>query len=200
MPRGYSTKTGLPLKPPISKKGKKMPPLSEEHKNKIREFNLKHPLRYWKGKKLTEEHKRKIGRKGHIGYMTGKKHKEETKKKISEANKGGNSTSFKSGDKHPSWKGGITPINTKIRSSLEYRLWRETVFKRDKYTCVWCGVRGRWCKEKKKNIKIQADHIKPFAYYPELRFAIDNGRTLCVPCHKNTGTFGKKLTIIKQKT
>ena len=78
------------------------------------------------------------------------------------------------------WKGGITPLNQKIRGSVEYRLWRESVFKRDKYTCVWCGEVGG---------KLNADHIKPFAYYPELRFAIDNGRTLCVECHKTTESY-----------
>lgn len=36
-------------------------------------------------------------------------------------------------------------------------------------------------------VVLQADHIKPFA------FAIDNGRTLCVACHKTTDTFGGKV-------
>jgi 5-methylcytosine-specific restriction endonuclease McrA len=37
---------------------------------------------------------------------------------------------------------------------------------------------------------LQADHIKPFAHHPELRFDVNNGRTLCVPCHRKTDTYG----------
>ena len=88
------------------------------------------------------------------------------------------------GEKSPWWRGGITPVYKKIRNSVEYKYWREAVFKRDNWTCIWCNKRGRG--------ELNADHIKPFALYPALRFAIDNGRTLCRDCHKKTDTFGNK--------
>ena len=73
---------------------------------------------------------------------------------------------------------------------IEYKLWRATVFERDNYTCIiWCG--------NNKSGNLEADHIKPFAYYPELRFAIDNGREHCVErCHKTTDTYMKQTMDI----
>ena len=92
------------------------------------------------------------------------------------------------GSKHHAWKGGITPINKAIRQSLEYRIWRRSVFERDDYTCIWCGQVGG---------KLNADHIKPFSLYPELRFTIENGRTLCFKCHKKTDTYGINTNKLK---
>lgn len=85
---------------------------------------------------------------------------------------------------NPMWKNGISEINDRIRHTKEYILWRTAVFMRDDYTCQGCGERGG---------RLEADHIKPFSLYPELRFAIDNGRTLCHECHKQTDTYGWKL-------
>lgn len=144
----------------------------------------------------SEETKRKIGlksmgRKHNVGrkrpdlaernrlLKTGTKHTEETKKKIS---LGGVGKQAK--EKNAMWKGGITPINKQIRTSREYKLWRTAVFERDGWTCVWCGAHG---------VELNADHIKPFALFPELRLAIDNGRTLCVPCHKTTDTYAGRI-------
>jgi len=79
---------------------------------------------------------------------------------------------------------GATTQNELIRKSSKYKQWREKVFQRDDFTCQICGERGG---------EIHADHIKQFAYFPELRFNVENGRTLCVDCHKNTDTYCRRL-------
>jgi 5-methylcytosine-specific restriction endonuclease McrA len=65
-----------------------------------------------------------------------------------------------------------------------YLEWRNNVFERDNFTCQDCDQIGGY---------LNADHIKPFAFYPELRFELSNGRTLCHDCHKKTDTYGVKL-------
>lgn len=85
----------------------------------------------------------------------------------------------KSGPNCHLWRGGVTPEHERVRKSVEYKAWRTAVFQRDRYTCVECGA--------KKDLN--ADHIKSFARFPELRFDVSNGRTLCVPCHKKTPTY-----------
>lgn len=89
------------------------------------------------------------------------------------------------GEKNQNWQGGISTENNRIRTSREMKIWRKAVFERDDYTCQICGNRSG----KDNPVIIHADHIKPFAHYPELRFAIDNGRTLCIDCHKATDTY-----------
>lgn len=89
----------------------------------------------------------------------------------------------------PNWKGGITPASKAARCTREYREWRKAVFSRDSYTCQECGARSG----KGKAVYLHADHIKPFAYYPELRLIVENGRTLCEPCHRLTPTYGGRI-------
>lgn len=107
----------------------------------------------------------------------GWKYSEETIKKISDNKKGKPNLHF-IGEKNPNWNGGVTKLNHKIRTSLEYKIWRRSVFERDNFTCVNCGQHGGY---------LNADHIKPYSKFPELRFDLNNGRTLCVSCHKKIG-------------
>lgn len=86
-----------------------------------------------------------------------------------------------SGENNPQWRGGVTPENHLIRSSKRMNEWRRSVFARDDFTCQGCGVRNR--KGHGKTVKLHAHHIKGFAEYPELRFDVSNGLTLCLECH-----------------
>lgn len=183
--------------------------MSEEHKKKIGLAN-KGKLLGVKRPPRSEEWRIKIS-----NSLKGKKHTQESIKKMSEAKKGkpslkkGIKTNKNAwnkglkgkeflkyykvapkppvlkGDKHPFWKGGIYPKHLALRNSKEYKLWRNAIFERDNYTCVFCGDN--------KGGNLNADHIKPFSLYPDLRFAIDNGRTLCVTCHRLTDTYGRRV-------
>jgi hypothetical protein len=113
------------------------------------------------------------------GFTKGCKHSEETKKRMSFIKKGVN---------NPAWKGGISPLEAKIRRSFEYRQWRSDVFTRDNFACQEC------C----NNRDLEAHHIKSFALIIhenniktieqakvcEELWNINNGVTFCVNCHK----------------
>ena len=133
---------------------------------------IKHPM--W-GKKFSKERREKIS-----NALKGKKFSEKHKRKLSIAQK----KRLIEPINHPNWQGGITPINQKIKNSEKYKLWRVAVFMRDNFTCVLCGI---------TKVYLQADHIKPFSLFPKLRFSVENGRTLCVPCHRKTDTYAGKI-------
>jgi hypothetical protein len=73
-------------------------------------------------------------------------------------------------ERNPNWRGGVS----KKRSGV--LKWRNAVYKRDGYKCVQCG----------STTNLTGDHIKPWAFFPELRHDVANGRTLCYSCHKKT--------------
>ena len=198
-------------------KGYKM---SEETKRKIGKANSI-ALR---GKTLSEETKRKIGQKSKLRWedpayrkkvteaSRGRRHTEQTKRRMSEiAKEKGtgkwkrtkprspeyrlNISKSKIGEKHWNWKGGITKERVRVWHSEEYKQWRTMVFERDNYTCQECGIKSG----NGKRVVLNADHIKPWSLYPELRYNINNGRTLCRECHIKTPTYGGKIHGIKQK-
>ncbi len=84
---------------------------------------------------------------------------------------------------HHSWKGGITKEHVRQRLTIEYKLWREAVFKRDNYTCQSCLARNK--AGTGNDIYLEAHHIQRFADFPEFRFDVSNGITLCRQCHKD---------------
>lgn len=89
-----------------------------------------------------------------------------------------------SGENSYMWKGGIAPINDKIRNSSEYKNWRKEVYHRDNYTCQCCNIRGS---------KLNAHHINNFSTDVHNRFNVDNGITFCEECHiEFHKVFGKK--------
>lgn len=144
---------------------------------KCKYLGRKNTIPWNKGIPQTEEVKRKLSdklkvvakEKGYGKWMQGKKLSVEVRLKMSKSNK----DRILKGN-HNFYIDGRTSYNVMIRHSVEYKLWREAVFKRDNYTCQWCEKRG---------VYLHADHIKLFSEFPELRTSIANGRTLCRECH-----------------
>jgi len=122
-----------------------------------------------------------LGNKHHLGHL----HSDETKQKISMSKRGKTM-----GENNPNWKGGTYGTERhQAMGRIDYSLWRTAVFMRDDYTCQTCNERGG---------ELNADHIKPWSLYPELRYAIDNGRTLCISCHRQTDTWGGKVHSVER--
>jgi 5-methylcytosine-specific restriction endonuclease McrA len=127
----------------------------------------------FKGRKHTPEAKFKIGQ-AHKGntYRLGIKHTEEVKALISAIAR----KQYPRGQSHYAWKNGSSERNKNDRRRPEYTDWRNAVFTRDNFTCQKCGDATGG--------NLRAHHIKSFADYPNLRYAITNGTTLCHPCHE----------------
>lgn len=157
-----------------SLKGRPYPGLSDDGRERLRQAAVQRNFgKTTKGKRLSADHRKKIS--DHVKTMVRKRGyrlRTETIVKMR--------ASRKRGEDSPFWRGGITKISAKIRTSSQYKQWRKDVLERDNYSCVLCGATG---------VPLHADHIKAFAYHPELRFDLSNGRALCVPCHKGTENY-----------
>ena len=160
-------------------KGRK---LSEEHRKNIGKGN--------KGRKLSEETKRKIS-EAHKGLkhskatrdklsksLLGRKLSKETCDKMSNTRKGKElpwrdkiNESLPRGEKHHRWIKDRSKIQQHLRNNPVYQQWRKKVFKRDNWTCK--------LKDSNCEGKIKAHHIRGWAKYPNLRYEVDNGITLC---------------------
>ncbi|MBA7541982.1 hypothetical protein ES705_34298 [subsurface metagenome] len=158
------------------KSGHKPPIFNRNHTEETRiKMSLSH-------RNMSEETRKKMSN-GHKDIKRSP-FSEEHRKNMSKSQKG------KYGEKNPNWKGGITPKNHLIRNSDEFENWRKSVFERDNYTCRKCNKRG--------GLYLHAHHIKSFAEYPELRFRVSNGITLCEDCHRKTDNYGNKARYITE--
>lgn len=124
--------------------------------------------------RFQKGHKINVGRPGNSGGR-GKIVSQEVREKIRNSLRG----KYR-GENSSNWQGGKSSQSKILRDRVEYKEWRTAVFTRDNWTCQTCGVRG---------VALQAHHIKPFAYFPELIFDINNGVTLCIECHKQTDSY-----------
>lgn len=113
----------------------------------------------------SKEHLKIMNKKSPKNFWVGKKRPEMT------------------GEKNPLWKGGVGSERHNAMGQIEYKQWRTAVFTKDNYTCQICEQYGG---------VLHADHIKKWSENEELRYAVDNGRTLCVPCHFYV-TFKRKM-------
>jgi len=135
-------------------------------------------------KTLTSELRSKIVKESHKNMS--KKQREKRAMNISISKKGilfsdehrknisNSKIGKRTGKDNNMWKGGVTELNDKIRKSAIYNKWRIAVYKKDYYTCQQCGYNKGY---------IAAHHIYPFSIYPEYRFEVKNGTTLCKSCH-----------------
>ena len=163
-------------------------------REKMRQAKLKNPTRYWKGKNLPKDMIEKI-RKTKIDSRV--VHTDDYKKSMSESCKSKGVGKWNKGKKrsdevkekmtiamYKRWS--EVPKKTKRykhNRSKVYMDWHTQVLERDDYTCQDCGVRG---------VYLEVHHIKSYAHFPESRLDIDNGLTLCKPCHKLTSNYAGK--------
>jgi HNH endonuclease/NUMOD3 motif len=152
-------------------KGKKM---SAELCKKLSEIHLKNPQRYWLGRKRSFPNRKKP-----------KPFTAEHRANLSKALMGKNTwsrgrTVAYAGEKHHAWVDGRSRSREQERSTEmkhgKYREWRRRVFERDGFRCRVCHAKGT----------MNSHHIKTYRKFPELRYELDNGITLCPPCHRLT--------------
>ena len=173
----------------------KDPIKKEEWKRKIREYNLRTgkipPSR--RGTITSEKVRGKISISMKNGGYTppnllGRKRTQDFKNRVSKNHK--RPWLGKKGIESANYIDGRTSKSNQIRQSLEYRLWRSSIFQLDNFTCQKCEVYGT---------VLEAHHINNFSEFFDLRLSINNGITLCKKCHRSFHTdYGRKNNTREQ--
>lgn len=137
------------------------------------------------------ELKEKTKYKGKPYAHRGRPFSEEHKKKLSLAKIGkpsvhmGQKRPSVSGEKNWRWIIDRNLLKKQERNDGAYKEWRGLVWERDKFKCKIANAdcMGR----------IEAHHILGFSEYPELRYEINNGITLCHAHHPRKRAEEKRL-------
>ena len=166
-----------------------------------REKISRNNARYWLGKKRPSPSKETLLKRSASlkeVYKSGKRKaycSEETRQKISEKLKGravplevrqkisntnkllGRKPEVRRGENHWNWIKDRSKVKTyhNRREDSLYKQWRIEVYSRDSYKCK---IANQDC-----NGRLEAHHILSFTSYPELRYSINNGITLCHAHH-----------------
>lgn len=115
--------------------------------------------------------------------MFGRKHSKETRRKMRENHKGMTGKEHSAewvenmkGENNPCWVEDRTQLKRREqRNDSLYQDWRKNVLKRDNKKCK---INNRDCKD-----RLEVHHILGWSEYPELRYNINNGITLCKKHH-----------------
>ena len=162
------------------------------------------PSAWNKGKRLSAEHRKKLIEARKKFYANGGTHPLLGKKRPDMVGEN-NPNWSKFGTEHPRWtEFKKHPFYKSIREIFKYVEWRKSVFERDNFTCRLCGISG---------VYVEADHY-PKRFIDIVRdndiqdigdaikctelWDVGNGRTLCVPCHRKTDTWGNTRRLKKK--
>jgi hypothetical protein len=153
---------------------------------------------------MTKEHKQKMRERAiAMGWpKAARKKSEEFNRNFVFTQEMREKIRFANSGKHNwKWKGGVVPLSKMIRHSFESQLWRQRIFKRDKFKCLKCNthssnltphhkkafslILSKFLKlysqfspmEDKETLVRLAMHYKPF-------WKVSNGVTLCRDCHE----------------
>jgi hypothetical protein len=169
-------------------KGKQRPPISDEHRKRLSDSH-KGQKAWNKGVKMDEEFREKCsirqlgkkrnwseqGKKSFSEKMTGRKRTKESIEKMS-------------GENHPRWIKDRSLIKIGDRSMNDplQKQWSLSVKKRDGWKCQ---IADSNCKG-----RMESHHILSWKDFPELRYEVNNGITLCHAHHPRVKSEEKRLS------